>query len=128
MFNFQYGKTQRDGADHILTVPYDEEYVAVCPVRSVTQLMDIGKGVGWDMTGGYLLSEISCARDGKVIRDSLPISAAKMSAALKKYMHKPRERRRNSLCTLSDREEHLHGLSQVTLSQPSCRGRTGRNR
>ena len=24
MFNFQYGKTQRDGADHILTVPYDE--------------------------------------------------------------------------------------------------------
>ena len=26
MFNFQYGKTQRDGADHILTVPYDEEY------------------------------------------------------------------------------------------------------
>ena len=52
MFNFQYGKTQRDGADHILTVPYDEEYVAVCPVRAVTQLIDIGKGVGWDMTGG----------------------------------------------------------------------------
>ena len=46
MFNFQYGKTQRDGADHILTVPYDEEYVAVCPVRAVTQLIDIGKGVG----------------------------------------------------------------------------------
>ena len=42
MFNFQYGKTQRDGADHILTVPYDEEYVAVCPARAVTQLIDIG--------------------------------------------------------------------------------------
>ena len=85
MFNFQYGKTQRDGADHILTVPYDEENVAVCPVRAVTQLIDIGKGVGWDMTGGYLFSEISCGRDDKAIRGSLPISAAKMSAALKKY-------------------------------------------
>ena len=85
MFNFQYGKTQRDGADHILTVSYNEEYVAVCPVRAVTQLVDIGKGVGWDMTGGYLFSEISCGRDGRPIRGSLPISAAKMSTALKKY-------------------------------------------
>ena len=85
MFNFPYGKTQRDGAVHILAVPYDGDYVAVCPVRAVTQLIDIGKGVGWDMTGGYLFSEISCGRDGKAIRGSLPISAAKMSAALKKY-------------------------------------------
>ena len=51
----------------------------------MTQLIDIGKGVGWDMTGGYLFSEISCGRDDKAIRGSLPISAAKMSAALKKY-------------------------------------------
>ena len=85
VFNFQYEKTQRDGADHILAVPYDEEYVAVCPIRAVTQLIYIGKGVGWDMTGGCLFSEISCGRDGKAIRGSLPISAAKMSAALKKY-------------------------------------------
>ena len=85
MFNFQYVKTQRDGADHILTVPYDEKYVAVCPVRAVTQLINIGKGVRWDMTGGYLFSKISCGRNGKAIRGSLPISAAKMSAALKKY-------------------------------------------
>ena len=41
MFNFQYGKTQRDEADHILTVPYDEEYLAICPVRAVTQLIYI---------------------------------------------------------------------------------------
>lgn len=27
MFKFQWGKTQRDGADHVLTVPYDDEYV-----------------------------------------------------------------------------------------------------
>ena len=94
MFNFQYGKTQRDGADHILTVPYDEEYVAVCPVRA---LIDIGKGVGWDKTGGYLFSEISCGRDGKAIRGSLPISAAKMSAALKKYAHAAGETQEFSL-------------------------------
>ena len=84
-FNFQYGKTQRDGDNHILTVPYDEGYVATCPVRAVTQLIDIDKGIGWDMAGGYLFSEISCGRNGKAIRGSLPISAAKMSAALKKY-------------------------------------------
>ena len=59
--------------------------MAVCPVRAVTQLVDIGKGVGWDMTGGYLFSEILCGRDGRPIRGSLPISAAKMSTALKKY-------------------------------------------
>ena len=52
MFNFQYGKTQRDGADDILTVPYDDEYVAECAVRAVTRLVDIGKDVGLDMTGG----------------------------------------------------------------------------
>ena len=85
MSNFQYGKIQRDGADHILTVPYDEEYVAICPVGAVTQLIDIGKGVEWYMTGGYLFSEIFCGRNGKATRGSLPISAAKMSTALKKY-------------------------------------------
>ena len=52
MFNFQYEKTQRHGVDHILTVPYDEEYVAIYPVRAVTQLIDIDKGVGWDMVEG----------------------------------------------------------------------------
>ena len=59
--------------------------MAVCPVLAVTQLIDIGKGVGWDMAGGYLFSEISCGRDDKAIRGSLPISAAKMSAALKRH-------------------------------------------
>ena len=37
------------------------------------------------MAGGHLLSAISCGRNDKAIRGSLPISAAKMSAALKKY-------------------------------------------
>ena len=59
--------------------------MAVCPVRAVTQLVDISKGVGWDMTGRYLFSEISCGRDGRPIRGSLPISTAKMSTASKKY-------------------------------------------
>ena len=59
--------------------------MAICPVRAVTQLIDIDKGVGWDMAGGYLFSEISCGRNDKAIRVSLPILAAKMSAALKKY-------------------------------------------
>ena len=84
-FSFPYGKAQRDGADHILTVPYDEEYVAVCPVRAVTQMIDIGKGVGWDMAGGYFFLRFHVGVTVKRSGFSLPISAAKMSAALKTY-------------------------------------------
>lgn len=85
MFNFQWGKTQRDGADHVLTVPYDEEYVAICPVRAVEQLVAVGKGIGWNMKTGYLFSDISSGSDGKPRRGSLPVTTAKMSSALKKY-------------------------------------------
>ena len=116
MFNFQYGKTQRDGADHILTVPYDEEYVAVCPVRAVTQLVDIGKGVGWDMTGGCLFSEISCGRDGRPIRGSLPISAAKMSTALKKYARAAGETQELSLHSFRTEGALTRALAGDSLS------------
>ena len=116
MFNFQYGKIQRDGADHILTVPYDEEYVAVCPVRAVTQLIDIGKGVGWDMTRGHLLSEISCGRDGKAIRGSLPISAATMSAALKTYAQAAGETQEFSLHSFQSGGALTRALAGDSLS------------
>ena len=52
MFNFQWGKTQRDGADHIVTIAYNEVDVAICPVRAVEQLIAVGNFVGWEMTSG----------------------------------------------------------------------------
>ena len=58
MFNFQSGKTQRDGADHILTVPYDADYIGICPVRAVEQFVEVGKHVGWDMSTGYMFPNI----------------------------------------------------------------------
>ena len=35
LFNFQWGKTIRDGADHIMTVEYDTKRMTTCPIRAV---------------------------------------------------------------------------------------------
>lgn len=64
MFNFQWGKTQRDGADHILTIPYDEKDLSICPVRAVEQLVAVGNCAGWDMTKGYKFSSMSQGNKG----------------------------------------------------------------
>ena len=85
MCNFQWGKTQRDGADHLLTIPYDEEYVSICPVRATEQLVAVGTQVGWDMTSGYLFSDASEGAQGEALRGSLPVTTATMSSALKQY-------------------------------------------
>ena len=31
LFNFQWGKTMRDGADHLMTVEYDTKRMTTCP-------------------------------------------------------------------------------------------------
>lgn len=85
MCNFQWGKTQREGADHLLTIPYDEEYISICPVRATEQLIAVGAQVGWDMISGYLFSSVSVGTEGAVLRGSLPVTTATMSSALKHY-------------------------------------------
>ena len=84
MFNFQWGKTLRDGSDHLITVPYEEEEVATCPVMAVEQFVAVGRHAGWDMSQGYLFPTIS-QRDDVLVRGSGPVSAKQMSAILKKY-------------------------------------------
>lgn len=84
MFNFQWGKTLRDGSDHLITVPYEEECVATCPVRAVEQFVEIGRYAGWDMSKGYLFPSIT-RRGETVVRGTEPISAKQMTATLKKY-------------------------------------------
>ena len=87
ILNFHWGKTLRSGADHIMTVPYNERHLATCPVRAVEQLIDVGKHVGWDMTSGYLFPTIESAieRVGKSIRGMGPITAPPMFSNLKQY-------------------------------------------
>lgn len=69
----------------MLTAPYDEEYLAVCPVRAVERLVAVGKGIGWDMTSGFLFSDISSGSDGKLRRGALAVATAKISSAIKRY-------------------------------------------
>ena len=45
LFNFPWGKTMRDGADHILST-YDNHSLAICPVRAVEQYIQVGTAAG----------------------------------------------------------------------------------
>ena len=49
----------KDGADHLLTVTYDNHSLAICPVRAVEQHIQIGTAVGWDMTKEYMFRTIT---------------------------------------------------------------------
>ena len=86
LFNFQWGKTLRSGADHLLTVSYDQQCWTTCPVRAVEQFVATGTASGWDMTKGYLFPTISPGKSGGLpVRGSRPISAPQMTTALKAY-------------------------------------------
>ncbi|CAM9646805.1 unnamed protein product, partial [Sphacelaria rigidula] len=82
MFNFQWGKALRGGADHLLTVPYDELYPATCPVRAVEQRVKVGTSMGWNMTRGYLFPQIDTSTTTPT-RGSTPMPAAQMTATLR---------------------------------------------
>ena len=58
MFNFQWGKTMRDGADHLITIPYEEVSLATCLTRAVGQWIAVGTNAEWDITQGYLFPHI----------------------------------------------------------------------
>lgn len=93
MFNFQWGKTQRDGADHIITVPYDEKDISICPVRAVEQWISIATHVGWDMTSGYVFPEISQKDNTRIpIREKKGVTAQSMTLELKKHAQRAGER------------------------------------
>ena len=46
LFNFQWGKTMRDGADHLMTVEYDTKRMITCPVGAVEQYIAVGTTLG----------------------------------------------------------------------------------
>ena len=59
LFNFQWRKTMRDGADHLMTVEYDTKRMTTCPIRAVEQYIAVGTALGWNITQGYLFPRIS---------------------------------------------------------------------
>ena len=76
----------RDGADHLISVAYNHECLATCPVTAVEQLISVGLAMGWDMTRGYLFPRISRDAEGRApIRVKAPMSAAEITHALKSH-------------------------------------------
>ena len=83
-FNFQRGKTMRNGADHLMTVEYDTKRMTTCPIRAVEQHIAVGTALGWNMTQGCLFPRISRRPNtGAPIRGKTPISAPDMTKTLK---------------------------------------------
>ena len=74
LFNFQWGKTMRDGADHLMTVEYDTKRMTTSPTRrAVEQYIAVGTALGWNMTQGYLFPRISRRPNtGAPIRGKIP--------------------------------------------------------
>ena len=87
MFNFQWAKTQRDGADHIITVPYEESELSIFPVRAVEQWVAVATWAGWDMTKGYLFPRIDRMEGSQtpIIKAKQRVTTQSMSQELKKY-------------------------------------------
>ena len=84
LFSFQWSKTMRDG--HLVLVAYNHECLATCPITAVEQLIAVGSAMGWDMTRGYIFPSISRdAESGAPIRGKAPMSAARMTHALRSH-------------------------------------------
>ena len=93
LFNFQWGKTMRDGADHLMTVESDTKRLTTCPIRAVEQYIAVGTALGWNMTQGYLFSRISRRPStGASIREKTSISAPDMTKALIEHARNAGER------------------------------------
>ena len=48
----------RDGADHLIRIPYEEVSLATCPIRAVEPWIAVRTNAGWGMTQGYLFPHI----------------------------------------------------------------------
>ena len=91
--NFQWGKTIRDGADHLTTVEYDTKRMITCSVRAVEQYIAVGTALGWNMTQGYIFPRISRRPNTRTpIRGKTPISAPDMTKVLKVHARNAGER------------------------------------
>ena len=76
----------RDGADHLMTVEYDNKRMPTHPAKAVEQYIAVGTALGWNRTEGYLFPRISRRPNmGISIRGKTPISAPDMTKSLKMH-------------------------------------------
>ena len=93
LFNFQWGKTTRDGANHLMTVEHGTKCMTTCPIRAAKQNIAVGTVLGWNMTEGYRFPKISQRpKAGTPIRGKTPISAPDITKALKVHARAAGER------------------------------------
>ena len=93
LFNFQWGKTMRDGADHLMAVEYDTKRMTTCSIRAVEQYIAVGTALDWNMTQGYLFPRISRRPNTETpIRRKTPISSPDMTKSLKVHARNAGER------------------------------------
>ena len=87
LFNIQWGKTMKDGANHLISVAYNHECLATCPVTALEQLIAVGSAIDWDMAREYLFPSISRDSESEApIRGRAPMSAAEMTHTLKTHV------------------------------------------
>ena len=126
LFNFQWGKTMRDGADHLISVAYNHECLATCPVTTVEQLIAVEPAMGWDMTRGYLSPSISRdAEERAPIRGKAPMPAAEMMQTLKSHARAAGEKADFSMHSFRSGGQS-EGLLEGKTSPLSWSGSSGR--
>ena len=54
LFDFQWGKTMWDGADHLMAVEYSTNWMATCGMRAFEQYIGVGTALGWNITEEYI--------------------------------------------------------------------------
>ena len=65
----------RDGADHLIRIPYEEVSLATCPIRAVEPWIAVRTNAGWGMTQGYLFPHITSGADRGSVRGWLFLTA-----------------------------------------------------
>jgi len=82
----------RCGADHLISVAYEEVHTVTCPVMAFEEFVSIGSALGWDIESGYLFPVISTEIGREPHSGASPISAPSMAKSLQAYARDAGER------------------------------------
>lgn len=85
MFGYSWGKTLRDGTEHVFAVRRDSSDPHICLVTAIEDLLIAARAAGWDMTTGYLFRDMH-RRGRSDWASAPPMSANKGTTILKQYL------------------------------------------
>ena len=86
VLNFQFTKTLRDGATHASRLVPDKDMPETCAVAATIRYAQAADSCGWDMSAGYLFSEMSASGERIPKRRARPLSAKAMAARSKLHL------------------------------------------